>query len=61
VPMAPARRTLRRVITVHLADGRSAAIVRLRRESSAANDRLLAADRAVPATTLARVLAHGSR
>jgi hypothetical protein len=41
--MVPAKRTLRRVITVHLVDERSSAIVRLQRELSAANDRLLVA------------------
>jgi len=44
MPMAPAKRTLRRVITVHLVDERSSAIVRLQGELSAANDRLLLAD-----------------
>src|SRR5947207_13452538 len=43
MPMAPAKRTLRRVITVHLVDERSSAIVRLQGELSAANDRLLLA------------------
>jgi len=44
MPMAPAKRTLRRVITDHLVEERTPAIVRLQRELSAANERLLVAD-----------------
>src|SRR5438046_3869850 len=43
-PMPPASKMLRRVITVHLVDERTPAIVRLQRELSAGNERLLEAD-----------------
>src|SRR5258706_15817117 len=47
-PMPPASKMLRRVFTVHLVDERTPAIVRLQRELSAGNERLLVAETGDP-------------